>query len=55
MTLKNPPHPGEIIRQLCLEALGLTVTQAAQGLGVTRKTLSMLLTPDTAKTPAAPP
>ena len=43
MTMKNPPHPGEIIRELCLEPLGLTVTQAAQGLGVTRKTLSLLV------------
>jgi addiction module HigA family antidote len=42
MAMKNPPHPGEIIRELCLELLGLTVTRAAQGLGVTRKTLSML-------------
>ena len=39
----NPPHPGEIIRDLCLKPLGLTVTQAAQGLGVARKTLSLLL------------
>lgn len=43
MTMKNPPHPGEIIRDLCIEPLGLTVTKAAEGLGVTRKTLSMLL------------
>lgn len=43
MTMKTPPHPGEIIRDLCLKPLGLTVTQAAQGLGVARKTLSMLL------------
>ena len=43
MTMKNPSHPGEIIRELCLEPLGLTVTQAAQGLGVTRKTLSLLV------------
>jgi len=41
--MKNPPHPGEVIRELCLEPLGLTVTKAALGLGVTRKTLSMLL------------
>jgi addiction module HigA family antidote len=41
--MKNPPHPGEIIRDLCIEPLGLTVTQAAEGLGVTRKTLSLLL------------
>ena len=43
MTMNNPPHPGEIIRELCLEPLGLTVTQTAQGLGVARKTLSLLL------------
>ena len=41
--MHNPPHPGEIIRELCLEPLGLTVTEAAQGLGVSRKTLSALL------------
>lgn len=43
MPMKNPPHPGEIIRDLYLEPLGLTVTAAANGLGVTRKTLSLLL------------
>ena len=41
--MHNPPHPGEIIREFCLEPLGLTVTQAAEALGVTRKTLSTLL------------
>ena len=41
--MKNPPHPGRIIRQECIEPLGLTVTAAAKGLGVTRKTLSELL------------
>lgn len=41
--MKNPPHPGEIIRDLCLKPLELSVTQAADGLGVTRKTLSQLL------------
>jgi len=39
----NPPHPGETIRELCLKPLGLTVTAAAEALGVTRKTLSELL------------
>jgi addiction module HigA family antidote len=39
----NPPHPGEIIREFCLEALKLTVTDAANALGVSRKTLSALL------------
>jgi addiction module HigA family antidote len=43
MTMKNPPHPGEIIRDLCINPLGLTVTQAAEGLGVTRKTLSCMI------------
>jgi addiction module HigA family antidote len=43
MTMKNPPHPGEMIRELCLEPLDLSVTRAAQGLGVTRETLSLLL------------
>ncbi len=43
MTMKNPPHPGEIIRELCLEPMGLTVTRAALGLGVSRKNLSLLL------------
>ena len=43
MPMKNPPHPGEIIRDLYIKPLELTVTQAAAGLGVSRKTLSMLL------------
>ncbi|MHC1713151.1 MAG: HigA family addiction module antitoxin [Solidesulfovibrio sp.] len=42
-TMYNPPHPGEIIREQCLEPLGLSVTAAAKGLGVTRKALSELL------------
>ena len=41
--MHNPPHPGKIIRELCVEPLGLTVTKAAQGLGVSRKTFSALL------------
>src|SRR5580658_6873910 len=39
----DPAHPGEIIREDCLKPLGLTVTAAADALGVTRKTLSDLL------------
>ena len=42
MPMQNPPHPGEIVRWECLEPLGLTVTRAAEGLGVTRQTLSDL-------------
>ncbi len=43
MQMYNPPHPGEIIKELCLEPLGLTVTRAAEALGVSRKTLSAIL------------
>lgn len=43
MLMHNPPHPGEAVRELCLKPLGLTVTAAAKGLGVSRKALSELL------------
>jgi addiction module HigA family antidote len=43
MKMHNPPHPGEVLRQLCLEPLNLTVTDAARSLGVSRKTLSGIL------------
>jgi addiction module HigA family antidote len=43
MKMHNPPHPGEVLRTLCLEPLGLTVTDAARSLGVSRKTLSSIL------------
>jgi len=43
MLMYNPSHPGEIIRELCLEPLQLSVTDAAQALGVSRKTLSAML------------
>lgn len=43
MSMYNPPHPGEIIKEFCVEALNLTVTDAAKALGVTRKTFSSLL------------
>ena len=43
MLMHNPPHPGEVLRQLCIEPLGLSVTEAAKGLGVSRKTLSAIL------------
>lgn len=41
--MKNPVHPGRIVRELCLEPLGLTVTAAAAGLGVSRQALNNLL------------
>ena len=43
MLMHDPPHPGAFIRRQCLEPLGLTVTEAAQGLAVSRNTLSLLL------------
>jgi addiction module HigA family antidote len=43
MLMHNPPHPGEIIKELCLEPLGISVTDAADALGVSRKTLSAIL------------
>jgi antitoxin HigA-1 len=43
MAMKNPPHPGVVVLQECIEPLGLTVTDAARALGVTRNTLSELV------------
>lgn len=43
MAMKNPPHPGHSIRENCLVALGLSVTEAAKVLGVARHTLSRVL------------
>ena len=43
MRMKNPPHPGRIVRQECIEPLGLTVTEAAKRLGVTRQALNNLV------------
>lgn len=43
MLMYNPPHPGEIIKELCLEPLGISVTETAKALGVSRKTLSAIV------------
>jgi addiction module HigA family antidote len=43
MTMKNPPHPGEVVLRQCIEPTGLTITDAAAALGVTRNTLSELV------------
>jgi addiction module HigA family antidote len=40
MPMKNPPHPGRSIRNACLEPLGLTITEGAKILGVTRQALN---------------
>jgi antitoxin HigA-1 len=43
MTIKNPVHPGRIVRRDCLEPLGLSVTGGAKALGVTRQALNNLV------------
>ncbi len=43
MPMKNPPHPGLSVRINCLKPLGLTVTEAAERLGVSRAALSRLV------------
>ena len=51
MKMHNPPHPGEILAELWLEPLGLTITQTAERLGVTRKALSELVNGKTGVSP----
>lgn len=43
MLMKRPPHPGGLVLRQCIEPLGLTITDAAAALGVTRTTLSELV------------
>ena len=43
MKMHHPPHPGEVLKELCLKPLNVTVTEAARALGVSRKTLSSIL------------
>ncbi len=43
MPMKNPAHPGRIVRNACLEPLGLSVTAGAKVLGVTRQTLTKIV------------
>ena len=43
MPMKNPPHPGKVVRVSCLEPLGLSVTEGARILGVSRQALSNLV------------
>lgn len=43
MLMHNPPHPGQVLKELCIEPLGLSVTDAAEALGVSRKTLSSII------------
>jgi antitoxin HigA-1 len=43
MPMKSPAHPGRIVRSACLEPLGLSVTEGAKVLGVTRQTLTKIV------------
>ena len=43
MPMRNPPHPGHSIKDACLDPLSLSVTEAAQVLGIARHTLSRVL------------
>ncbi len=43
MAMKNPVHPGAVVREDCLKPLGLSVTEGARRLGVGRQTLSNLV------------
>ncbi len=43
MTMYNPAHPGHVLKELYLDALGLTVTEVAKGLGVSRQALSNII------------
>lgn len=43
MPMKNPAHPGRVVRSACLEPLGLSVTEGAKVLGVTRQTLTKII------------
>jgi len=43
MPMKNPPHPGGVVRRQCIEPLGLTITESAAALAVTRTALSELV------------
>src|SRR5260370_33528559 len=43
MPMRNPPHPGRIVRDECLQALGLSVTAGAKVLGVSRQALNNLV------------
>lgn len=51
MEMKNPPHPGRILKQDCIKSLGLSITEAALKLGVSRQTLSEIVNGKTGITP----
>lgn len=52
MPMKNPVHPGRIVKHDCLEPLGLSITEGAKVLGVTRLTLSKIVNEKSGISPA---
>lgn len=52
MAMKNPPHPGQSVRHDCLEPLGLSITEGARILGVSRKQLSAVVNGSAGISPA---
>ena len=51
MNMHNPPHPGEVLREMWLEPIGISITEAAKRLGISRKALSELLNGHTSVSP----
>lgn len=51
MQMHNPPHPGEILHGLWLEPMGISISAAARSLGISRKTLSLIVNGHGAVTP----
>lgn len=51
MKMHNPPHPGEVIKELCLEPLNMTVIEFAEALGISHKNLSAILNGKASITP----
>lgn len=49
--MHNPPHPGEFIKKICLKPLGLSITKAAESLGISRKNFSELINGKTGISP----
>ncbi|MEP6835391.1 MAG: HigA family addiction module antitoxin [Gemmatimonas sp.] len=43
MPMRNPVHPGQLVRDMCVEPLGLTITAAAAALGVSRQSLNNIV------------
>jgi antitoxin HigA-1 len=51
MKMYNPPHPGEVIKGLWLDPMGISITVASKALGISRKTLSKIVNGNGSITP----